>query len=76
MRLLTGHKGSIYSLAFSICGRFLASGSADHRVNIWDLAHGHLIATFLGHTGTIHSLSFSRDGNILATGMCILNHSF
>lgn len=65
---MTGHKAPIYSLAFSMCGRFLASGSADNRILIWDLAHGHLIAAFCGHAGTVHSLCFSRDGTVLATG--------
>lgn len=65
---MTGHKATIYTLAFSVCGRYLASGAADNRVLIWDLAHGHLIASFANHTATIHSLCFSRDGNILATG--------
>lgn len=68
LRLMTGHKAPIYSLAFSMCGRFLASGSADNRILIWDLAHGHLIAAFCGHAGTVHSLCFSRDGTVLATG--------
>jgi transcription initiation factor TFIID subunit 5 len=58
-------KAPIYTLAFANDGKFLASGSADHRVLIWDLAHGHLIASFSHHTATVHSLCFSRDGTIL-----------
>jgi len=74
VRLMTGHKGSIFSLAFSTEGRFLASAGADHRVLVWDLAHGHLVAALSGHTGNIHCLSFSRDGNILVSGIFIIHH--
>lgn len=68
VRLMTGHKGPINALAFSMEGRFLASAGADCRVLIWDLAHGHLVAALPNHTATVYCLSFSRDGNILASG--------
>lgn len=65
---MTGHKSPIMSLAFSICGRYLASGGADCKVLIWDLSHGHLVAELTGHEKTIHALAFSRCGNILVSG--------
>lgn len=65
---MTGHKSPIHALAFSICGRFLASAGADCNILIWDLAHGHLVAALKGHEKPIHSLTFSRCGNILASG--------
>lgn len=68
VRLLTGHKASIYALTFSAEGRFLASAGADCRVLIWDLAHGHLVVALASHTASIYCLSFSRDGNILVSG--------
>lgn len=73
VRLMTGHKGPIFSLAFSTEGRFLASAGADHRVLVWDLAHGHLVAALSGHTNNIHCLSFSRDGNILVSGIYFIH---
>lgn len=73
VRLMTGHKEPIFSLAFSTEGRFLASAGADHRVLVWDLAHGHLVAALSGHTANIHCLSFSRDGNILVSGICTVH---
>lgn len=66
---MTGHKGQIYALAFSVEGRFLASAGSDYKIMLWDLAHGHLLAELSGHTGTIHTLSFSRDGNLLTSGI-------
>ena len=60
-------KGTVSALCFSIDGRFIASGGADKKVLIWDLAHGHLLAELTGHVMTVCSLAFSRDGTVLAT---------
>lgn len=64
---MTGHKSPIHTLAFSICGRFLASAGSDCKILTWDLAHGHLVAELNGHEKSIHSLTFSRCGNLLAS---------
>lgn len=55
------------ALCFSTDGRFLASGGADQKVLVWDLAYGHLLADLPGHVMTISSLAFSRDGTVFAT---------
>ena len=39
-RYLEGHQGSVLSISVSPDGKFLASGSADHTVRIWDLRLG------------------------------------
>lgn len=46
----------------------MASGSADHKILIWDLSHGQLVSSLTKHTGTLYTLAFSRDGNILSAG--------
>ena len=33
---LTGHSGSVYSVAYSPDGKHLVSGSYDNTVNVWD----------------------------------------
>ena len=39
---LNGHRGSVYSVAFSPDGEQIASGSLDHTVKVWDLTSGKL----------------------------------
>lgn len=36
---LTGHKGAVYALSWSPCGRYLASGSFDRSVRLWGIEH-------------------------------------
>ena len=62
-----------YALAFSPCGRYLASGSwwvmgqAKVSIRLWNVATGKNIATFCGHPTDIQDLAFSPDGTLLAS---------
>lgn len=68
VRHMTGHKSTIYALAFSSCGRFLCSAGGGGRILVWDVATAHLLADLWSHTDTIHRLTFSREGTILTSG--------
>jgi len=63
-----GHTEPLYSVALSPDGRWVATGSADYRVKVWDAATGRERWTFPGHTAEVHAVVFSRDGRILITG--------
>lgn len=66
--------GTPFALAFSPCGRYLASGSwwqqgvEKMAIRLWDVENGEDIATFSGHSSDIQDLAFSPDGTMLATG--------
>ena len=49
-------------------GLFLASGSIDGTILLWDVAARATTAMLKGHTEAITSVSFSPDGTILASG--------
>lgn len=62
-----------YALAFTPCGRYLASGSwwgGTDKVSIrlWDVASGENIKTLWSHSTDVEYLTFSSDSTLLASG--------
>src|SRR5262249_33590453 len=65
-RTLEGHKGEVSALAFSPDGKWLASGSGDRTVRIWNVASGDCVQTLPGHKERIAEVAFAPDGQHLA----------
>ncbi|KAH9834934.1 quinon protein alcohol dehydrogenase-like superfamily [Rhodofomes roseus] len=66
---LNGHTMTVCSLAFSLDGKFIASGSFDTTVRVWSFEHGRLAGhrVLKGHTASVESVVFSLDGHLLAS---------
>jgi WD40 repeat protein len=75
--VLSGHEGGVWSVAFSPDGQWLASGSTDRTLRVWDVST--LLNTDLGepeveplvlsgHEAGVRSIAFSPDGQRLASG--------
>jgi WD40 repeat protein len=64
---LRGHAGYAWKVTFSPDGRYLASGSWDSTVKIWEVESGKEVRTLRGHAGFVYGLAFSPDGRRLAS---------
>ena len=58
---------SVMSVAFSPDGKWLATGSWDHTVVLWDASTGQKLRTLQGHTGSVASVAFSPNATCLVT---------
>lgn len=65
--LLHGDTSTTKHLAFSPCGKWLATASED-RVFIWDAINGKEVTQFRDGIALIFSVAFSNDGRLIAVG--------
>lgn len=73
-KVLTGHKHKISYLRYSNDGKFLASGSWDNTVRIWNMEADSLLYELKGHTDWVRQMSFSPDNKHIAS--CSQDGSF
>src|SRR5688572_15960643 len=64
----TGHTTKVDGIAFSQDGRWLATGSLDNTVKLWDADAGRELRTLKGHTSGVTTVSFAPAGGMLASG--------
>ncbi len=61
------HTAEVPGAAISADNRYLASGSLDATVKIWEANTGNLLHTLTGHNGDVEFVAFSPDGQYLVS---------
>jgi len=59
---------AIFSVAISPDGQYVAAGSMDAVVRIWDVSTGQLVKRLRGHQDRVRSIAFTPDGRGLVSG--------
>jgi len=65
--VIEGHRGEVSTLAYSPCGRFLASGDSNREVKIFE-GQKPISSNWVYHTSKIMSVAWSPDSAHLASG--------
>ena len=65
---MVGHGKPINHVIFSPDGRYIASGSFDKKVKLWDGYTGEFMCNFDGHVGPVYLLCWSVDSRYIISG--------
>ena len=67
--IYTGHTNAVWCVAWSPDSSSIASGGADHTVQVWYATNGRNIHTYLGHQSeSVRSVTWSPDSKRIASG--------
>ena len=67
--ILSGHKGSVLDLHFSVDGDYMYTASSDRTINYWDVETGARIKKMKGHSNIVNACGASRRGpNLMVSG--------
>ncbi|MEL6322197.1 MAG: WD40 repeat domain-containing serine/threonine-protein kinase, partial [Cyanobacteria bacterium J06626_14] len=67
VRTLRGHDAWVRSIALSMDGRLLVSGSGDKTVKLWSVDDGQLLHTFNGHSTWVRGVAMSPDTQLVVS---------
>ncbi|MDQ2902405.1 MAG: WD40 repeat domain-containing protein [Chloroflexota bacterium] len=62
-----GHSAAVTRVAWSPDGRYLASGSVDKTVQVWQAVNGALRYTFVGHTSPVTALAWNVQSTYITS---------
>ena len=66
--VLDEHTDAVGAVAFAPSGKFLASGSDDTTVRIWDVDAKRCVQTLKKHDAAVTTVAFAQEGGLFAAG--------
>jgi len=63
-----GHELAVVTVAVSPDSNFVATGSKDKSIKLWEINSGREVRSYLGHELTVNNVRFSPDGKLLISG--------
>ena len=64
---LEGHTDLVWCVTWSLDGRLIGTGSADHTVRLWDPAEGSMLATMHNHSNRVNTVAFTDNGRFIVS---------
>ena len=68
LQMLSGHTDPVSSMAFSLDGKLVLSGSFDNTLRLWNMEDGKCLRIFDGHKNSVTSVAYSPDGRFALSG--------
>lgn len=62
-----GHELAVIAVAIGPDSNYVATGSRDKTIKLWELSSGREVRSFLGHETSVNAIDFSRDGKFLVS---------
>src|SRR3989344_1771365 len=67
-KTLSGHSGSVSSIAFSPDSGILVAAGQRGTINLWDMKDFHSMRTWKDHSDSVNSVFYSPGGKYLVSG--------
>ena len=67
-----GRSARVFSVAISLDGQRIVTGSSDNTAKVWEAANGRELLTLKGHNDWVLSVAFSPDGQRMSLAVWII----